>query len=151
MNHENIHQSQARLENSRRPAYLTGSAVALMILGIWHLLVFSLFILLPMFYSYVRSNTLVPVLIGLGLFVSIALTASGVGVIRRAGWARPLAILGLLFLLFKIAFQAFVSHRPSSPPVGHWPEMILYLGISFSLYTRRSHAYFRSAARQGID
>lgn len=147
MRHENTHQTQDRPENPKRPAYLTGSALVLIILGIWYLLVFSLFIFLPMFYHYVRSGTLVPVLIGIGISVSLALTISGIGVIRRAGWARPLATLGLLFLFFKIAFQAVIAHRQVPLPGSHWVEVILCSCISLSLYTRRANAYFRSGAR----
>ncbi len=109
----------------KRPIYLTGSALALIILGVWYLLIFLLFVFLPMFYHYLRSNTLVPVLIGVGISASLALTVSGIGVIRRVGWARPLALLGLLILLFKIAFQALIANRQVSLSGSHWIEAVL--------------------------
>jgi len=130
----------------KRPPYLTGTAIALMLVGVWYLLVLSLFIILPMFHHYVRSSPLVPMLISVGVVVSLALVTSGAGVIRGTSWSRPMAIVGMLSLVIKTAFPVLFTHAPLTLLVQHWVELVFYLCISLLLFTRGADTFFQSTA-----
>jgi hypothetical protein len=137
---QNLNEAQDQLEKQKRPFYLIGTALALIAVGVWNLIVFSLFVFLRIFHHYMRNTLLVPVLIGVGTIVSVALVASGIGVIRGAGWSRALAIPCLLFLCVKAAFPVLFGHGRIS---GYgWAGLVFYLCISLLLVTRGASAFF---------
>ena len=145
MSHQDFNKAQDQPEKPKRPLYLTGTALALIAIGIWYLIALSVLALLPMFYHYVRSNPLVSTLIGIGMLVSLALVASGIGVIRGATWYRPLAILGVVFLFVKAAFPMLFTHGRPLPSNNGWVQIVFYLCISLLLFTRGASAFFRGA------
>lgn len=140
MSHQDLGQPQDQAKQPKRPFYLTGTALALIAVGIFNLVLVSLLVFLPIFRHFVHSSRLMPAFIGVATLVPLALVASGIGVVRGARWSRPLAILGLMLLIVRVAFPVLSGHGRIS---GYgWVELVIYTCISLLLVTPRTSAFF---------
>ncbi|MFL9995249.1 hypothetical protein PQR34_32370 [Paraburkholderia sediminicola] len=142
MSHQDLSQAQDHTKQPKRPFYLTGTALALIAIGVFNLVLVSLLAFLPIFHHFVHSSRVMPAFIGVAALVPLALVASGIGVIRAAHWSRPLAILGLILLIVRVAFPVLSGHGWIS---GYgWVELVIYMCISLLLVTPRTNAFFNA-------
>jgi hypothetical protein len=140
VSHQNSDLSHDHARQPKRPRYLTGTALALIVIGVFNLAIVALLVFLPIFHTFVRSSGLMSALIGLAAFIPLAIVAAGIGIIRGACWSRPLAILGLILLMVEAAFPVLSAHGRISGFA--WVELVAYAGISLLLVTPAANAFF---------